>query len=486
MKSWASMLSALVILLPVGLRAVLPQIAPLHVLRIASGPTGSTTNDTFVLTEERSVFNREDDREIIVAFDWEGVPGPHRLVAEWRSQDGDVSSKSTIEYVAKGRRFGAFWRLPLSPTMPTGTWSIEATVDGQPGGRLTFEVTGRKVQPAVVKPTLAQNEVYRRLGGMFVGIERFSAAGRKLDSVSGFLGPGGRIYTTMAAVDDVDRIRGVLPDGSARDLGSLLAWNRRQDWAVIDAAPAAGIEFAVASAASVKVGDRCFSIEGSPSGGGVLTELSITGVRVFNQAEGGGWLATFIDGFGTPGAPVVNAHGELVGVVGTAMPGGTRLEMIMRHRADLKGVPIVPFGAFRLREEDGGTLISDLRTRGDLIPALAREQNVLSGGFAREIARTNTVAPFDQRDEFSPQEKTLVIFVTWSPIEQLKGLANIRLFDADNRPVMESKPKKMNLRKGQMSLSSWEVPIASLSGLYRSDVMLDGKPIWRGFVSIRP
>ena len=78
------------------------------------------------------------------------------------------------------------------------------------------------------------------------------------------------------------------------------------------------------------------------------------------------------------------------------------------------------------------------------------------------------------------------IFVTWNPIEQLKGLANIRLFDADNRPVMESKPKKMNLRKGQMSLSSWEVPIASLSGLYRRDVMLDGKPIWRGFVSIRP
>ena len=130
--------------------------------------------------------------------------------------------------------------------------------------------------------------------------------------------------------------------------------------------------------------------------------------------------------------------------------------------------------------------ISDLRERGDLIAALAGEQNVLSGGFAREIVRTNTVAPSDQREEFSAREKKLVTFVTWSPIEKLKGATMIRLFDAENRKVVESTPKKINIGKGNLSLSYWEIPIVSLAGMYRADVMLGDKPIWRGFVKITP
>ena len=94
------------------------QAAPLHVLRIAAGPAGSQVNDVFVFTEQRSTFNRSDDREVIVAFDWEGAPGPHKLVAVWRSQDGSVSSMSAMEYTARGRRFGAYWRLTLSPSAP--------------------------------------------------------------------------------------------------------------------------------------------------------------------------------------------------------------------------------------------------------------------------------------------------------------------------------------------------------------------------------
>jgi hypothetical protein len=62
----------------------------------------------------------------------------------------------------------------------------------------------------------------------------------------------------------------------------------------------------------------------------------------------------------------------------------------------------------------------------------------------------------------------------------------IRLFDAENRKVVESTPKKINVGKGNLSLSYWEIPIVSLAGMYRADVMLDGKPIWRGFVKITP
>ena len=168
------------------------------------------------------------------------------------------------------------------------------------------------------------------------------------------------------------------------------------------------------------------------------------------------------------------------------VPRATRFATMMRLRAELKGAPIVPIGLFKVSDDAGSTPIADLRRRGDLIPALAREQNVLSGGFAREIARTNTIAPSDQREEFSAQEKKLVTFVTWSPIEKLKGTTMIRFFDADNRMKVESPPKKINVGKGNMSLTYWEIPIASLSGMYRADVMFDDRPIWRGFVRITP
>jgi hypothetical protein len=296
--------------------------------------------------------------------------------------------------------------------MPTGTWSIEATVDGQPAGRFNFEVTDTKVARAPIKQSLTQPAIYDRLSRMFVAIERFSAAGRKLDSCSGLQGSHGRIYTTMGAVDDVDRLRAILPDGSARDLHTLIAWDRRGDWAVLEGGPTdttAPLTFAPPE--SVRIGDRYFSIEGSVTGR-VLSELQITGQRGGNATGGAGSLATFIDDFGTPGAPVVNEYGELVGIVGTALPGATRLPMTMRFRAELKGAPIVPIGLFQLRDDAAGMAISDLRERGDLIAALAGEQNVLSGGFAREIARTNTVAPSDQREEFSAWEKKLVTFVT--------------------------------------------------------------------------
>ena len=95
--------------------------AQVHVLKISAGPAGKEADGTFLLTEERTVFGRTDDREVIVLFEWDGVPGPHKLVAQWRSPDGGLGSTSAIDYIAKGRRFGGYWRLPISPAMPLGT-----------------------------------------------------------------------------------------------------------------------------------------------------------------------------------------------------------------------------------------------------------------------------------------------------------------------------------------------------------------------------
>jgi hypothetical protein len=43
---------------------------------------------------------------------------------------------------------------------------------------------------------------------------------------------------------------------------------------------------------------------------------------------------------------------------------------------------------------------------------------------------------------------------------------------------------KGDFRRGQLSLSSWQLPVPAAPGLYRTDVLIDDKPIWRGFVTI--
>jgi hypothetical protein len=455
--------------------------ASLNVLKIAAGPAGAESNGVFVLTEERTVFSRTSDREIIVFFQWDGVPGPHKLVAQWRSPDGGLTSSSAIDYVAKDRRFGAYWRLSLATTMPLGTWSIEASVDGQPGGRLTFDVKDEKVAPAIVKRPLTLAELYERLNHAFVVIERATPAGRQLDPAGGFISGSTRVYTSLAAIDSADRVTAVLADGSRRDLMAVASWHRRQGWAILEGGlPRDSLP--VAAGDVVKVGDRVFSIEGG-TGGRALTEGSITGQSEL-PGVGRRLLTTFVNGTGTPGAPVLNEFGELVGMVGGAnLPGATLLDLL-RNRSAMKGVPIVPMSEMRAQPDASGDAIAAMRQRGDLVAALAGDEHVVSGGFAKQINRGPAVAPGDQREEFSSQDKTFVTWINWSPQNRVRGQGVLRMFDGDNRIVLESKPSKIDLRKGQLSLSSWQIPVPSAPGYYRVDALIDGTPIWRGFVRI--
>ncbi len=460
------------------------QAAQFHVLKIAGGPSGSESNGAFVLSEERSIFNRSDDREVIVHFQWEGVPGPHKMVGQWRSPDGGQTSVSTIEYVAKDRRFGAYWRLPVSPSMALGMWSIEATVDGQPAGRFSFEMTDRSVAAVATKRPLTHAQLFERLNRMFVVLHRTTASGRDLDPAAGFTGGRGQIYTALAAIDDVDHIRVVLPGGATHPLTSAIAWHRRQEWAVVQSPDdTVGDSIAVAPASATQVGDRCFSMEGGVSGGRSLLDGTISGMGAAGS-QAPALLATFVNGFGTPGAPLLNEYGEIIGLVGAGTPGATRLYDIMRVRDQLKGVPIIPMSLIRVRPDTPIASIAELRARSELVAALWGEQHVQAGGFAKAISKGPVVAPSDQRNDFSVGDKMFVVFVTWSPQERLRGQTRLRMFDADNRLVLESKPKKSDLRKGDLSLGAWEVPITFGPGSYRAEVVLDDRPMWRGFVRI--
>lgn len=465
----------------------MPVTTPLTVLRIAAGPHGEVRNGDFVLDEERTRFDPAKDKEVVVFFQWQGQPGMHRMRAQWTGPDGASSTTSPIQYESKDRRFGAFWSLTLSPTSATGQWSIEATVDGQPGGRFTFEIAplaGAASAPPA-KRLLPQAELFARATAAFVLLERATSKGVRLDPAAAFAAGHGRLFTSVAAVDGADTITAVLPDGTRQPVTAMLGINRQQDWIVLAGGPPGDITQPLAPDAAGQIGDRLFTIEASTGASRVLADGTVSG-RAAAPGTGPRLLMTLGSGAAPPGEPVFNEFGELLGVVGGSLvPGASDLSELMHFRAELHGVPVVPISLFRTPMDAAPVALAEARARGDLVPAVQSGQNVMSGGFARSIATTQTVRPADQRQEFSlSRDKDFVVFVTWSPQMRLKGTTILRLHNEANQVVAESKPGKVDLRLGDARLSSWKLAIPGRPGVYRADVLIEGVPIWRGFVKV--
>ena len=112
-------------------------------------------------------------------------------------------------------------------------------------------------------------------------------------------------------------------------------------------------------------------------------------------------------------------------------------------------------------------------------------EHVSWGGFAAGFAK-ETRLPSDQRDRFSRQERTFVAFINWRPQVRLRGMSSVRIYDGDNRMIGQSTPAKADLRQDQVTVSWWMMPVPSTVGVYRVDALLDGKPMWRGYVRINP
>lgn len=460
--------------------ATQPAQASPHIVKIAAGPAGTEARGEFVLTEERTVFSRTTDREVIVYFQWDGVPGLHKLSAQWRSPDGGTTTSSAFDHTARDRRFGAYWRLTTSPSMQLGTWSIEAMVDGHPAGRFTFEITDANVTPgAPRKVPLTQDQLYERLSRVFFPLRRLAPNGRDLYPAAAYAGGNNALYTALVTLDAVETMQVVRQDGSAMEIRSALGWNRQQGWAVLQGDTAGAEPLTIASLDSIKVGDRCYTMHAA-AGGRMIVEGAITG---YESSSTGArrLLASFVTGPSTPGAPVVNDFGDVIGIAVSSSPEAWRTGTVQ-----VPGTAIVPLTSFRWNPASAPQAIVDLRAGGHLVAPLAGDEHVLSGGFARGINRGPIVGPDAQSDQFSITEKQFVVFVTWSPQQRLRGMVALRVHDGDNRLIVESKPKKSDLRKGNLTLSTWTLPMLPSPGTYRTDVLLDGRPIWRGYVRIHP
>lgn len=461
-----------------------PATSDLRLLRAAVGVGGSVVNGRYVLGEERAAFSRTDDKELIASFEWEGTPGVHRMVATWRGSDGTVSSSAPIDYQAKERRFGAYWRFAVSPTMALGSWSVDVAVDGQPGGRLAFEIKGEAAAPGVLrKRVLTQAQVFDLLNGLHVILQRSTSSGKALESAAAMRGANGYLHTVTSAIDEADRIQAFPADGKPQPVTTLMAWNRPGGWAVLSAGGTTASSLppqpAIAKEGDIRIGDRCYAMDGSPTGARVLLDGVISGRTAGTRPA---WIVAFQTGVARAGSVVVNESGEILGIVDR--PPNTFESL--KAQEDLRGRPLIDLAEFKVADNASAASLDDLRARGELLAPVLGEMHVSSGGFAAAINRAISVAPEDQRSEFSTTEKAFSVFVTWNPRERLKGIVSLKLFNAENRQLAQTPPKKADIKKQDLILMSWRFDMLRTPGLYRADVLIDDKVMWRGWVRLTP
>jgi hypothetical protein len=129
--------------------------------------------------------------------------------------------------------------------------------------------------------------------------------------------------------------------------------------------------------------------------------------------------------------------------------------------------------------------LADLTAKGVFTPRVAMGRHVLSGGFATKILRDGgRTQPVDQKTEFSAQDPSMTVFVTWDPKERIKTVITLRIFDQDNRLLAETKPTKATLRVGSLPFTTWELKVPPVAGIYRADVVLGSDVAWRGFFRV--
>lgn len=470
-----------------------PIEATFRAVRSVSGSKVVDQGGRYAVEDPRTVFYAPADKQVIVYFTWEGPAGAHHFEGLWKNPDGKVAMTSDFDYKPDQPRFGGYFKMLLGDTPATGVWTLEARIDGESAGSHTFQITmaprPENVITTPVRRLLSSPEIYNRAAAASVLIENINAKGARRNVGTGFFIAPGRLVTAFQVIDGAAKVRVVNAQGNFIEVSEVVAWNRRQDWVILGIALDKVPSLERAPADSWTVGDRCYFLDSPSEGNRVLVETSLTGKQNLGVA---GERLNIGD---TPnrramGSPVLSEYGEVIGMLGAGLlPGAAFLEdMAFAARSNALGGPsrgalAVPISLINESSASAATIAS-LGNSGQFIPALAGSQSALSGTLARSVNRkTDPPQPIEEKSEFSRLDSKGVLLMTWMPDEKRKGTPVLRLYDLDNRMLMETQDKKkITVRPNKLSYTAWDLSFASLPpGIYRIDVLFVGDIVWRTF-----
>jgi hypothetical protein len=430
------------------------------VLSSASGTAGEARNGRFVILDPRTTFHVPADTKIIVSFQWVGTPGKHHLTGIWKGPGG-VTSTSSFDYVAPDREFGGYWSIPVTAEAPEGAWTFEADVEGTPAGTRSFEIVHgdaeAPVTAAAPRPLvpLTRQEMFALALAATVTVEGLDAAGKSITK------------------------------GPSAETASVLAWDRRRDFAILRVPGVAGVTPPGQAPALPAVGAPCVTVNAGSDGAYSVTAGDVVGVNDYPDV-GTRLSVSLYNSAASPGAPVLDEFGRLVGVVSAGLYPGAGYSIT--RMAELGQVPptmVVPLSALSAPAGAPGVTLTELAGKGVFTPAITRSRDVMSAGLAAGILKDGArTQPIDQKSEFSLNEKEMTTFVNSDPKGTIKSLAVVRIYNFDNQLLGETKPLKINLRTGSLSMSIWKFGVPPKEGVYRVDVLLDTDVVWRGYFRV--
>ena len=472
------------------------QTSSFRLIRSISGSKETTNGERYVIEDPRTVFYVPGDNKVIVVFEWEGPSGIHHFQGSWVDPSGKIVSIGNVDIQAPGSEFSCSWTLNVPDSVRQGLWALQAQIDGQPAGVATFEIVASPNAPAAPAPAPAAAEVYKRAVDASVFIDSLDADGDAFRRGSGFFIDKSVLVTAFQVIDGASSLRVEFPDGQAASANQVLAFNRRQDWAVlkVDAPKVQTLERAPSK--SWKVGDDGYLL-GSPSENNrTIENVGITGVQESPDA-GQRVNTSWYGGERTFGSPLLDAYGRVIGVLGgNLFPGIETLRKEVTGNYYFAGqgpnnafVPlVVPISLIPqdVSSKQPSTL-GELAAQGQFVKPLPRDIQEVSGTLCTSFKRMGETAivPVDSTMQFSRVRDTLAVVIIWAPDKKTKTTLQLRIFDLDNHAVEQTRPEKIELRPQVTAYTGIKVPIASLKpGTYRADLLLGDDPEWRAFFKV--
>ena len=466
-----------------------------HVVRSVSGSRGSVQGGRYIMEDPRTIFYIPEDKQVIVYFEWEGPTGPHKFEGYWKNPDGKIAAISDFSFEAKDKRFGGYWTLTLSDTMQPGMWTLEARVDGEVTGTFGFQVLS-KAKPAdttVAPRELSPAEIYKLAGSATVFIDSLNARGQKFGRGSGFFLGENIVVTAFETIDGASALRITLPNGQQVESNTVLAWNRRQDWAVLEVIAPGTTSLERAQKDSGAVGDRVFLLDSPSEGGRTLGDADIVGMQEHPSA-GRRISLSYSASQAAVGGPLLNEYGKVVGVLGgTLLPGSGTLrgvrfgysQEMMKATGFSSKVLVVPIDLVSMTPPQRVTL-ADLAKGGQFTAPLTQSDEIMSGVLCKHVDRKTPYGrALDETNEFRRTDTEMYALIVWAPKASRKARALYQVYDLENHKKIESAPGKLDLELERIRSLDWKIPLATLSpGIYRLDILLDGEPAWRNFFRI--
>jgi hypothetical protein len=471
---------------------------PYRVVRSIAGAAGHEDNSKFVMDDPRSLFNAGKDSKVFVYFEWEGPLGPHHFEGLWKSPEGKIVLISDFRYEAKSPRYSGYWTMLLSDGTPSGEWNLEARIDGEPAGMLSFVITGSPVAHAPPPPQpLSLADLYRKATEATVTIEKLTPDGLPVDKSSGFWIGDGQILTAFESIDGAASLRISTSSGGHVMADQVIAWNRWQDWAVLKVEASSKSFLKRTSILAPNVGDRCSFLEWSAVGP-KLTDGSITGTNAFPRAGARLLVASGI----TPqsiGGALLDEFGNYAGVIGgSIVPSANPIRILYLLNDSSSPTTTLDFGTTGLAVPSSllpeislstaPISLAELSKRGEFAPLLVKSSSVQYMMVTSAVGKDsgNLPLPRNSKGIFSKHEtKAASVYVNWQAISKEKVMCSVQFFSADNKLIGSSKQQSLSLAPGKYASTTWDFPLSQLTpGIYRVDLLINEKTSWREFIRV--